>query len=337
MFGNIPERITKEHILARISEEDIFFKYMGIYPNTSDFFSNPFRTDRHADCRFYRDARGVLKFNDFAYKWNWDCFNVVQKIYNCNYPEALEKVFSDFNLKEITPDFDMLDERARLAEGFKDRYVEIKVQRKDFTKWDKDLWYSWGYTDDTLRLFRISSLLRLWLGDRLIYTYSPKDPGFIYYFGNDEQGRPLYKAYFPLRDKYRFIQNVGDILQGYHQLPDGGDFLVITKSLKDVGCMYNYNIPSVAPMGETVLITPEQFEDLNNRFFQIFTLFDRDRAGMIASKLYQKTYGTTPLLFESENRLVRKKEEPKDFVDNHIYYGALELNDMINYAKEIYI
>lgn len=338
MYGNVPERIDKSYIFSRISEEDIFYKYMGIYPNTTDFFVNPFRTDTHADCKFYRDNRGVLKFNDFAYKWNVDCFNVVQHIYKDSYPQALERVFRDFNLANIEPNFNSISNIIQVETSKDSTFLDIKVQRKDFTKWELDLWSSWGYSMDTLKLFNIGSLLRLWIRDKLIYTYNSKDPGFVYYFGNNQDGMPIYKIYFPLRDKYRFLQNAGDILQGYSQLPETGDFLLITKSYKDVGCIFNYQIPSVAPMGETVLITPEQFEDLNNRFFKIFTLFDRDRAGMIASKLYQKTYGTTPLLFDSTSGgLFRKKDEPKDFVDHHVVCGPRELIDMIDYVKDTYL
>lgn len=338
MYGNVPERIDREFILSKVSEEDIFYKYMGIYPNENDFFCNPFRTDTKADCKFYRDSRLVLKFNDFAYKWNVDCFNVVQYIYKDTYPQALERVARDFKLYDNEVDLSSFGASVIEEYSKKNSFREIKVQRKEFTKWELELWNSWGYTKETLDFYRIGSLLRLWVGDRLIYTYSSKDPGFIYHLGNNEDGLPLYKAYFPLRSSYRFIQNVGNILQGYHQLPENGEFCLITKSMKDVGCIYHYGIPAVAPMGETVLITPEQFEDLNNRFFHVFTLFDRDRAGMIATKLYQKTYGTTPLLFDSlSGGLFRKKDEPKDIVDHHIEFGNRELSEMIEHVKETYL
>lgn len=340
MYGNIPERITREHILSRITEEDIFFKYMGIQPNTEDFFRNPFRADTHADCKFYRDntLKRALKFNDFAYKWNVDCFNVVQFLYKLNYPQALEKIFRDFNLAEVVPDMSSNYNDGLITERGKEKsFLDIKVQRREIFKLDLDIWGKWGYTKETLSLLKIAPLLRVWVRGDIIYNFTLKDPGYVYHLGHSSDGQPLYKIYFPLREQGKFLQNTGDSLQGYHALPEGGDFLLITKSMKDVGCSFNYDIPSVAPMGETVLISPEQFEDLNNRFFRIFTLFDRDRAGMLASKLYQTTYGTIPLLFDSNNRLFRSKDEPKDFSDHHEAYGVRPMLDIIEHVKQIYL
>lgn len=326
--------LTKEFILSRISEKDIFHKYMGIYPNTTEYFTNPFRQDTYPDCRFYEDSRGVLKFNDFAYKWNVDCFNVVQKLFNCNYGEALIQIANDFNIFEKEINYETIEIAKEFKESEESIGRKIGVQRKDFTKWDLDFWISQGWSIEALNLFKVGSLLRAWIDNRLIYNYNKKDPGFVFYFGMSKHYIPQYKLYFPLRQRYRFLQNTGNILQGYEQLPEEGENLLITKSYKDVGALWGFNIPSVAPMSETTIITPEQFEDLNNRFFNIYTLFDRDRAGMIASQIYRKTYGTTPLLFESTNRLFRTAGEPKDFTDNYKTYGLNYMVDFVNEVKE---
>ena len=328
------EDLTREFILSKISEEDIFHKYMGVYPNTTDYFTNPFRQDTFPDCKFYVDHRGTLKFNDFAYKWNVDCFNVVERLYNCNYGEALHIIAKDFDIYNDDIDFKPIQIHEVFHKETQSIGREIGVQRKDFTKWDMDFWTSQGWTKESLSFFKVGSLLRAWIDKKQIYTYNKKDPGFEFYFGMSKHFLPLYKLYFPLRDRYRFLQNTGNILQGYEQLPEGGDYLLITKSYKDVGALWGFDIPSVAPMSETTIMSPEQFEDLNNRFFNIYTLFDRDRAGMIASQIYRKTYGTTPLLFESTNRLFRTQGEPKDFTDNYSTYGLNYMVDFVNEVKE---
>lgn len=332
------EELTRLFVLSRISEEDIFFKYLGIYPNMTDYFRNPLRPDSTADCRFYRDSRQVLKFNDFAYKMNLDCFNVVSRLHNnANFNEVLKIIAEDFNLFESDINYSLAERLETFKKDNKSQYVDMKVQRRDFTKWDLEFWQKNGWSLETLKIFKVSPLLRAWINGNQMYTYSSKDPGYVYFLGNDELGRPHYKLYFPLRDRYKFIQNIGDAIQGLEQLPEHGDFLIITKSYKDVGCMFNYDLPSIAPMGETVLLSDEQFEDLNNRFFKIFTLFDRDRAGMIGSQLYRKRFGTIPLLFDARNnQLFRNKTDPKDFTDHHIDLGIQEMLDIINYTKEEY-
>lgn len=330
-FKDEEEKLTKEYILSRISQEDIFYKYLGISPNTVEFFSNPLRADSHPDCKFYRDSRNVLKFHDFAYKWNVDCFNVVCRIHNCNYGEALHIIAKDFNLKDssvnYTPNIIPFETKESIGR-------DIKVKRKEFTKEELLFWEENGWTKEMLDFYQISSLLYVWLDNNKIYTYHKRDMGFVYYFGMSKHLLPQYKLYFPQRTRFRFLQNTGNILQGYKQLPEGGDLLVITKSMKDVGLLNAYGIPAVAPMSESNVISEEQFEDLSNRFFHIVTLFDRDRAGMTASKRYKDKFNTIPLLFDANGKLFRGPDDPKDLTDHFKEYGNNFMIDLIEDTKQ---
>jgi hypothetical protein len=333
MFGH-KEKITRDILLSFISEEDIFFKYLGLYPNTKDYFRNPLRIDEYPDCKFYRDPRGVLKFNDFAYGMNLDCFNVVSRLNNnCNYPTALEIVAKDFQIykrlqgEEVNYDFESITPIEITNEAKEGKKIQVK--RSEFSKWDLNFWISQGWSLESLKLFMVDSIQYAWVDGELIYNYSKKDPAFSFYFGYGQ-----YKLYFPLRTRGRFMQNMSGILQGYEQLPEGGDFLVITKSMKDVGALWGFGIPAVAPLAEGVLMTTEQFEELNNRFFRIFSLFDRDRAGMIAAQKYRKKFGVEPLLFDSKNGLFRDKDEPKDFSDHYKAWGTTEMLDFVNDVKQ---
>lgn len=325
--------IDRDFILNRITEEDIFHKYLGIYPNTEDYFTNPLRGDDNPDCKFYRDntARRALKFKDFAWGVNWDCFNVVQYIYAdvTNFYDALRRVAKDFNLygedinKEIVEGF-----KIKIQTAKKD--TALKVQRREWYDFDLKLWGE-ICTDNkrALEFFNVAPLERAWSGDREIYSFNRKDPGYVYWFGDYD-----YKLYWPLRKEGKFLQNKSNILQGWHQLPESGDNLVITKSYKDVICMRTFSIFAVAPMSESVLISSEQFEELNNRFFNIYSLMDRDRAGMRMAQLLRKTYGIEPLLFPSDNALFRGKDEPKDFTDTRKDYGLQYLLELIDEVKK---
>lgn len=332
--GRSTEPLTKEFILSRISEEDIFVKYMNIHPNTYDYFKNPLRADNHADCRFYRDGRGVLKFKDFAYNLNIDCFNLVMMVFpdHNNYGLALRKIAEDFKLYEKDVDYSVLSNWENNIKDASKKFSIIAVKRKEFTKDELLWWQEQGIYKEVLSHYKVSSLQMLWLNGNLIYNFNKKDPGYVYHFNLYN-----YKAYFPLRKEYRFIQNIDrNTLQGYEQLPKEGTFLVITKSMKDVLCMYSFDIPSIAPSSETVLINEKDFSELANRFFYIFTLFDRDRAGMHMSWIMRKKYNTIPLLFESKG-LMRRKEEPKDFTDNYKEFGTSYLQDLIEEVKANYL
>lgn len=319
------EPLTKEFILSRITEEDIFLKYLNIYPNLTQRFRNPLRDDAHADCVFYRDGRGVLKFKDFAYRINVDCFNVVMIVWQVNYGHALKKIAEDFKLYEKDIDFSVVANWKEVTEKAAKKLSIIQVKRKEFTKEELEWWREQGIHKNILSLYKVSSLQLVWLNGDVIYSYSRKDPGYVYHFGSDYN----YKIYYPFRQSYRFLQNISKTtLQGWEQLPEEGRFLVITKSMKDVMCLYTYNIPAVAPTSETILISEELFSKLSDRFFYIFTLFDRDKAGTHMTWLMRKKYNTIPLIFD--------KEEPKDFTDNFKKYGTSYMSELIEEIKEQY-
>jgi len=325
MFSS-KEPITREFILNRISEEDIFHKYLNIYPNVTDFFCNPMRTDSHADCRFYRDSRRVLKFNDFAYKVNLDCFNVVQRLYSCNYYKAMEIIATDFNLLGTEINKDVIENLNKEMARAK-QLGELRVKRKDFLQSELAWWQSEGIYKSTLDYYKVGSLMHVWYNSGIIYTFKKSDPGYVYHFGEQYD----YKCYFPMREKYRFLQNVNNILQGYEQLPETGDFLIIGKSMKDAMNCYQYEIPSIAPLSEGSMLSDEQYGELSERFFHIFTLYDRDRAGMIGAQKMRKRFGIKPILFGEG--LFKKKEEPKDFTEYHKKFGTGYMLDLIEEAK----
>lgn len=332
MFGHI-EGIDRDYVLSRITEEDIFHKYLGIYPNLEDYFTNPLRGDDHADCKFYRDntARRALKFKDFAWGVNWDCFNVVQYVEKDvnNFYDALRKVAKDFNLLGSEIDYsvvDSLQEKINLTK----KDTGIRVARREWYNFDLK-WWADNCTDDirALNYFNVSPIQAAWSGERQIYAYSKNDPGYVFWFGDYD-----YKLYFPLRKEGRFFNNRTTLLQGWNQLPETGENLIITKSYKDVICMRTFGIHAVAPMSESIMITEEQYEELNNRFFNIYSLMDRDRAGMRMSQILRKKYDIQPLLFPTDGILFRQKGEPKDFTDHKRDYGLQYVLELIEEVRK---
>lgn len=72
-------------------------------------------------------------------------------------------------------------------------------------------------------------------------------------------------------------------------LPESGDYVVITKSLKDVMVLYEFGIPAIAPISENCYLTEAQHAKLVRRFKHVVLLYDNDRAGKYnAIKFYRK-------------------------------------------------
>ena len=64
----------------------------------------------------------------------------------------------------------------------------------------------------------------------------------------------------------------------------GGDFLVITKSLKDVMALYEFGIPAIAPCSENLFLTEAQYNKVKSKFKHIYLLYDLDLPGIRAAK-----------------------------------------------------
>jgi len=325
--------LSKEFILKRVSEEDIFERYLGIRPEYVHQFCNPLRTDNHPGCGFYVDKFQRIKFSDQAGGFNWDCFNVVEYLFKCDFKTAMKTIATDFGLTGGTLSNPTINRVQRGAEK-----LELRIKRRDWNWEDKTFWFDRYYqTRDDLAWGWTSPVSHAWyyrssgIHD-LFYSYKTGDPCYAYHFGNYN-----YKLYFPFREKHKkFRQNRGDIIQGYAQLPASGEILVITKSMKDVLCLRKLGITAIAPMSESQVISLEVMTELKTRFKLIFTLFDFDRAGIRLTRKYEKAYNTTSLLFGKAYRhgtFVQGSGGIKDFAD---YLELYRLEPTKQLVSDIY-
>jgi hypothetical protein len=88
--------LTKEFILSKVSEEEIFEHY-GIKVQRG-LFCSKIRNDKHPTVSFYRNKSGRLIMHDFGDSSFIDCFAYVQIIFNTSYYMALQIIANDFKL-----------------------------------------------------------------------------------------------------------------------------------------------------------------------------------------------------------------------------------------------
>ena len=322
MFNNVATIITKDYILQHVSEEQIFQRYLGLEPVERGTFVNPLRPgDHNPGCNFYINERGTWKFKDYAAKYNWDCFNVVEYVYGYTFKEALIRIAIDFNL--INGSASVL---TRSIQGRTKKVTqEIRIKRRSWTKEDYAIWAKFYITPERLEFFKVYPLQHAWFleGNILLdaYYYKYQDPCFAYHFGDYE-----YKLYFPLRTQGKFLHVNSSILQGYTQLPKEADNFLFTKAFKDVMCIdvfsREFDLYSAAPMAETIVVSDELFSDIYNRFDNIGTLFDFDRTGITLTRKYVEKFKTTSYFFNTSFRgTLFGKPKIKDFADYLMYNG----------------
>lgn len=309
--------LNKEEVFKRITEEEIFEKYLQLPIDEDTFYTNPLRPDKKAGCRYYRNKNGRLYFKDFSKGFHWDCFNVVQVANNnCSFIDALRIIIRDFRLNTVIPGYEIKHE-----ETFKLR-TKIQISVRSWNTQDVEYWGKFGIGLRTLSDFRVYACSTIWFnGERfLVKSY---DPCYAYYFGND-----IFKLYFPFRETNRFLQNTNyndNILQGYNQLKKNTKTLIITKSLKDVMAYSLFGIEAVAPISENQIITPEQYAEITSIYSNIYTNADNDSTGRNFMVQHKILYNIPWIVFP--------KTFGKDISDNIKLLGLDKVTQIVNHIK----
>ena len=70
------------------------------------------------------------------------------------------------------------------------------------------------------------------------------------------------------------------MIQGSKQLPKSGNFIIITKSLKDVMALWQFGIPAIAPNSENSFLSDIQYNKLKLKFKDIYLFYDNDLPGI---------------------------------------------------------
>lgn len=321
-FISLRPKITKDFILSKVNQESIIQYYTGVDVNSKKLFLSPLRTDNHITCSIYKSKSGILYIHDFATNEHIDCWNLVMRLYNCNYYEALKIIAQDFNL--ISSDI-IKTQVPKIVESLKEtESAKIQVQIKNFTNKELEWWKSFGISKKTLKKYHVFSLQHVFLNGELKFTSSEQCPIYGYYFGKDKNHEEKWKIYFPTRTEFRFLNNTSKkLLQGYKQLPKEGDLLVISKSMKDIMAMYEFNIHAVAPNSETLFINDKQLEEFKQRFKHILVFYDNDRPGCYNMAKIRREH---PEL----NYYFLPKSLSKDFTDTIKQIGVDKMKELVN-------
>lgn len=316
-------KITKELILSKFSEEQLMEYYLHL-PVKKGLFRSPLRRDKCPTCSFYRNNSGTLIFKDFATGQHLNVFDIVQEIFKCDYHQSLRIIANDMGIVE---DKVLHKNPGKINENsvrIKDKEMsKIQVEIQDFTPLELKWWGKYGITLDILKKFRVYSCKHVFLNGNLFAKSQQHCPIFGYY-GSKYQGKELWRCYFPKRTSFRFITNwPSKKIQGYDQLPKSGNLLVITKSLKDVMCLYSCGIIACAPNSENLFISDNTLEELKKRFKYIVVFYDNDKPGLY--NMYKIREKHPELIYTS----IPRNYNSKDISDFYKDHGRKETLNLI--------
>jgi hypothetical protein len=282
--------------------------YLGV-PVKKGLFCSPsiIRSDHKPTCAFYKDAKGVLKYKDFAGP-TFDFVGAVMYVHNCNYYTALRIIANDFGFITTTLEKNLPKIPYTGYELKETERAKIQVEIQEFTAKELNWWESFGVSLKTLTKFKVYSIKSVFLNGFYFMSSSDKSPIFGYYGGSGADSIEFWRLYMPSKIKYRFLTNwSSSMIQGAKQLPRKADSLFITKSLKDVMVLYEFGIPAIAPNSEHLLMTQAQYDKLKHRYSTIYMLYDNDLAGVKGAHKYKKKFGCKCIFI--------KRKYAKDFSD----------------------
>tara|TARA_B100001123_G_C15337056_1_gene1033264 strand:+ start:3167 stop:4171 length:1005 start_codon:yes stop_codon:yes gene_type:complete len=287
-FDNIQEteKLTKDTILNKVSEESIFRHYLGFDFKVNKPYHSPLREDKNPSFALYYTRDRGLRFKDFN-GCQGTCFDLVMHLHGVSFNDALKLINNHMglnigkvtNLKEVTRK--LISQYKPEVLPKRERLIQFKPQH--WTKTDAEYWKQYGITSKILKKYNVFSSKYVFLDKELILTYTNDNPVYAYKFGKHV------KIYRPYAEKngFKWMSNVNkDDLQGMDQLDlNLSDTLIVTKSLKDVMCLNVLGYQAVAPQSENTRTQFELIKTVAHNFSRVIILFDNDEAGQAGAEL----------------------------------------------------
>lgn len=262
-------------------------------------YNSPFRKDKNPSFGIYYSKRTKqLLFKDHG---TGECGNVIKFVSlftgKTEYNDILSDIVDKLN---ITNNTKLVSSKQYIPPT----ETVIGVVRQEFTDVDINYWKQFNISINTLKKFNVNSIKYYLCNGIVKGTYKRENPMYAYKVYNN------FKIYRPLADKYtKWRNNLTDYdIQGYEQLPQKGDILFITKSMKDVMCLHEMGYPAVSPSSESTFLPKDVLEQLKTRFKRIIILFDRDVAGVKRSRKLSRETGLEAIF-------INKKFKAKDVSD----------------------
>lgn len=296
--AKLPDNITIDWILSKVTEYDIYAKYIGQF-KVGMIYNSPFRKDKNPSFGIYYSKRTKqLLFKDHG---TGECGNVIKFVSlftgKTEYSDILSDIVDKLNITNNT-------KLVSSKQYIQPTETVIGVVRQEFTDVDINYWKQFNISINTLKKFNVNSIKYYLCNGIVKGTYKRENPMYAYKVYNN------FKIYRPLADKYtKWRNNLTDYdIQGYEQLPQKGDILFITKSMKDVMCLHEMGYPAVSPSSESTFLPKDVLEQLKTCFKRIIILFDRDTAGVKRSRKLSRETGL-------EAMFINKKFKAKDVSD----------------------
>lgn len=289
--------ITVNEILSKVTQEELWRYYCNPFKDLNSSFKSIFYNDTNPSCRIIRTKTGKLYYKDFGNgQYISNIFDFVKLKYSCTFTESLQIIANDFNIRKLN-----FPIKKELNVSLEEKLLikpksNIKIIQQNFTKFDFDYFNKHYISLKTLKANEVISCRYVYLNTikgSFKYEYNRNNPIYRYKEYDIDLNFIGYRLYFPGK-KYgnKFLNSSNNnIIQGIKNLPEKGELLIITKSLKDVMVLTELGYNAISLASETIILKQEIYNKLKLRFNKIISLYDNDETGIKFSKIMENDYG----------------------------------------------
>lgn len=309
---HLEKQVTLDWILSKVTVYDIYSHYIGEF-KVGQIYKSPFRKDKNPSFAiFYSKKSNTLLFKDHG---TGECGDIIRfvSLYTgiSNYNDILNNIVEQLKITTKTK-LDITKQYISHVE------TVVGVVRQPMTDIDIAYWSQFNISISTLKKFKVDSIKYYLCNGVVKGIYKEDNPMYSYKVYDH------FKIYRPLGEKHiKWRTNLTEYdIQGFEQLPKKGDLLVITKSLKDVMCLYEMGISAIATPSESSFIPDDVLDALLKRFKRVIILFDRDVTGMKQSRKYSLKTGLDAFF-------INKRFKAKDISDAIKYNGFETINEWL--------
>ena len=314
--------MSLKDLLDKLNDYDIYSYYVGQF-KIGKLFNSPLRSDdKNPSFAIFKGNGGGLFFKDHGSGEGGNAIKFVKLIKNIQTRDELERELLRI-VRKMNPNQQYVQ---RTYSTVNSGSTDIGIVRQPFTDVDKKYWKQFHISIDTLKLFQVFSI-KYFLCNRVVRgTYKESSPMYAYKVFDK------FKIYRPLASKYtKWRTNLTNRdVQGLAEIPkEGGNLLIITKSLKDVMCLYEMGFNAIAASSVTTFIPDDILQSLRNKWNHIVIIYDRDKTGMLEARKYSKQYRLDAIF-------VHKKFKAKDISDAIRDNSFIDVKNWLTKTLSIY-
>jgi len=315
--------MSLKDLLEKVTDYDIYSYYIGAF-KLGKLLNSPLRPDdKVPSFAIFPSKTGDLLFKDHGTGIAGNALKFIKLYKGVDTREQLERELLRI-VRKMNP---MLGEvKPTHVKTVGSGPTDIGIVRQPFTEVDKRYWKQFHISVDTLKHFNVFSIKYFLCNSVVRGTYKETSPMYAYKVFDK------FKIYRPLTSKYtKWRTNLTNRhVQGLAELPqEGGNLLIITKSLKDVMCLYEMGYHAIAASSETTFIPEDILQSLRSKWKHIVILYDRDRTGMLNARQYSRQY-------KFDAFFVHKKFKAKDISDAVRDNGFFVVKDWLTKTVERY-